>query len=416
MRNILFILGSFLPKPSANGVCINEICVSLIKEGYKPVCLVSNNANLLAYEQIDGIEIYRVKGRLITRFLEKYSTKSNQNKFAKIILSFIKILNKIKNLLFITTWPLISPMYTRRLYSNAKKLQNLYNFDYVVSVYTPIDSLIVGKYLKKKHRNINAIAYFLDPLSAGFGPKYLSQEWTEKRGWKWEKRLFPFFNRIIFMDSHKNFYQKERYRIFEEKIIFLDIPLFKMNISEHSFFNDNNKIYVCYVGSIKRQIRNPSYLIDIFSKNKYENIELHIFGPVDCPDLFIKNDSEKTNIFLHGHVNRELVPSILFGSSILINFGNLIETLVPSKIFEYIGAGKPIISFYKNDNDSSIPYLKKYPLALLIKENYDIIDYNSKLILKFINENSKKTVSFDEIYDIYEKNTTLSFIKLLESK
>ena len=58
-------------------------------------------------------------------------------------------------------------------------------------------------------------------------------------------------------------------------------------------------------------------------------------------------------------------------ADVLINIGSSVDTMVPSKIFEYMATGKPIISFFRHDTEPSIHYLGHYPLTLLIKEDWD---------------------------------------------
>ncbi|MEG0570843.1 MAG: hypothetical protein RR497_04270, partial [Oscillospiraceae bacterium] len=53
--------------------------------------------------------------------------------------------------------------------------------------YTPIDSLYAAHLLKKKFKDIKMVAYFLDSLSGGYGPKCFSKKQIEKIGLKWEK-------------------------------------------------------------------------------------------------------------------------------------------------------------------------------------------------------------------------------------
>lgn len=44
---------------------------------------------------------------------------------------------------------------------------------------------------------------------------------------------------------------------------------------------------------------------------------------------------------------------------------------------------KKIIHFYKDDDDTCIPYLQKYPYSLLIDER-DALEYNLKKLLGFL--------------------------------
>jgi len=61
-----------------------------------------------------------------------------------------------------------------------------------------------------------------------------------------------------------------------------------------------------------------------------------------------------------------LSTTIEVNSDNLIAVGNNDCNQVPSKIFEYMSFGKPIVYFY-SDDDVNVKILKKYPIALCLR-------------------------------------------------
>ena len=55
----------------------------------------------------------------------------------------------------------------------------------------------------------------------------------------------------------------------------------------------------------------------------------------------------------------------------LLNIGNDMEYMLPSKIFEYMSYDKPILSSVKCEKDLSINYLKTYQKAHIFNEDDD---------------------------------------------
>ena len=88
-------------------------------------------------------------------------------------------------------------------------------------------------------------------------------------------------------------------------------------------------------------------------------------------------------------------------SDILISIANKINNQVPSKIFDYLSFGKPIIHLYHDDSDPYLNLLKEYPLALCVKMDKDKIQDNALKIQKFCKSNSGKIISFDEVQKRY---------------
>ena len=106
-------------------------------------------------------------------------------------------------------------------------------------------------------------------------------------------------------------------------------------------------------------------------------------------------------------------------SDILINIGNNVINQVPSKLFDYISTGKPIINFCKSKNCPTIPYINMYRLGLNIIEGEDAIDRQALIVSQFIKEHNKERMNFDEIKTTFLKNTPEyvgeTFIKLLRN-
>ena len=52
-------------------------------------------------------------------------------------------------------------------------------------------------------------------------------------------------------------------------------------------------------------------------------------------------------------------------ADVLVNLGNRMANQMPSKVYEYLGSGKPILHLAANREDPVLPLLARYPLALV---------------------------------------------------
>lgn len=414
MNKILIILGSYFPKPSANGICVKQVVDEFRKQGVEVTILATKSRDLEDMDTVDNVNVYRIKPRWSQRMTE-WCNANKDRRYVNAIKKVVSIINKIKHILFFPTWPLISPVYTYRYYKKAIELHKENKYKAILSVYTPIDSLIAGALVKRKYKDLRLMLYFLDTLSGGVAPKGLSREWLEKRGYKWDKKMFKIADRVFVMKSHEYHYSKEIYKSFADKIKVVDIPLireFKKDTLTSDISFNKDRINMVYTGSLLKHVRNPGYMLEIFSRMTNE-FDLHIYGGGDCSDLldYYINLNQGIEIFKHGLVEYEIANSATIQSDVLLNIGNIESYLIPSKIFEYMATGKPIISFYRYDTEPSIPYLKKYPLSLLIKEDMDKINENTKLVVDFINRYKGKSISFNEIKDMFQSNTPEPLVK-----
>ncbi|MBQ3133430.1 MAG: hypothetical protein IJC17_04040 [Clostridia bacterium] len=80
-----------------------------------------------------------------------------------------------------------------------------------------------------------------------------------------------------------------------------------------------------------------------------------------------------------------------------MNIGNRAAEFLPSKTFEYIATGKPILHF-KNGGECCFR-LKKYPLVLQLNQA------ESQLSEAFIRETAGRLLTYDEICEIYREHT-----------
>lgn len=90
----------------------------------------------------------------------------------------------------------------------------------------------------------------------------------------------------------------------------------------------------------------------------------------------------------------------------LLNIGNSTNNQLPSKVLEYIGTGKPIISIYNIEDDTSNLYLKKYPNSLLINQKDDL-GKNKTILKKYLLDIKNNNIIIDsqKIETIFENDT-----------
>jgi|GEM_PF-653743 conserved hypothetical protein len=413
---ILYILGAYKPRASANGLCSDNIIKNLSLNGHSVTVLANKMHGVLDGEvNNEGIQIFRVRQRLSIRLKEWGDINCSGHPVRRKLTIFLaKAINKLQLFFSIAFWPTISILTNFRFKRKAIKLQKEIGYNMVISVYTPIESLKAGYNLKKKYPEITYIAYFLDALSGGYGPKIFSNKTIRRRGMRVEDKIFSVADKIILMKSSKNFYERfqEKYL---SKMYFLDIPmLLKQEVKEANKIRQNNVYKLLYVGSINLKIRNPYTLINILSVLDREDISCEFVGTIDCMWMFddLKKKMGERLIFSpfmpHGELKKKFEEA-----DFLVNIGNSITTMVPSKIFEYMSYGKPIIATYDIVEEPSKKYLESYPEALLLFGK-NRAEENVRLLGEFI-EQSHEIVFFETIKSIFKLNLPQTFTDCIMS-
>lgn len=385
---------------SANGICTQSVMREMVSRGHTVYCLTNREK----HGDLDkAIRYYYVKPRLVYRLLNG----SNNGKIARTMGLF---LNKVKLAISYPTWPLISPLYTRRIYRAAKAICQEKNIDVIIPIYTQIDTLIAANRIKAEMPDIRYIPYFLDSLSGGYGPKCFSKEWVIRRGIKWEEKLLPSADKIVMMESSCLHYKKYcSEKSYFSKIIFSDLPLISQPKEFITPQQTSGIIELLYIGSIPAHIRDPEPFLKVFQQTKNERYRLSIVGTSTCSKVLFKYAESDSRIVLCDPMPHDDAIKRIANADILVNLGNNNKEMTPSKIFEYMSYGKPIISTMPISDEPSAMYLRCYPISYLLE--YKDINYELEAtkLEEWIDENIGKRISFNSIEILFSKNTPAHF-------
>lgn len=385
---------------SANGICAQSVMREMVSRGHSVYCLTTQEK----HGSLDNtIHYYYVKPRLVYRLLNGKSS----NRLRKTIGT---VLNKLKLVLSYPTWPLISPLYARRIYCTARAICQENRIDMIIPIYTQIDTLIAAKRIKTRTPSIQYIPYFLDSLSGGYGPKRFSKEWVIRRGIKWEEKLLPLADKIVMMESSRPHYEKYcSEKSYFSKIIFSDLPLILQPKELIAPKQASDIIELLYIGSIPAHIRDPEPFLKVFQQTKNERYRLSIVGTSTCGKVLSEYAESDSRIVLCGPISHDEAMKRVADAAILVNLGNNIKEMTPSKIFEYMSYGKPIISTMPISDEPSASYLRHYPISYLLE--YEDIDHEIEAVKleEWIDKNIGTRIDFSSIEILFPKNTPAHF-------
>jgi hypothetical protein len=397
MKKIL-ILGDYL-NTSPNMGCIMNI-VSILQKNKMKVHVLS-----LGNPDKDGhifknIKYWFIKDKFMGRMRSQY-IKNPDLKINKYKMLLGIIIHRILCLLMLPFYPLSSLLLLKSYFFKVKRLHEKYDYDAVLSVYKPFETLLSTFLLKKlKISNFKLIFYLLDALGDVELHDWLPIKFVNYIENKWERLLFKQVDLLLLLRSHEEHY-KSLQKI-NNKIEFIDIPYIDGGYDQKCEIIKNNWIYA---GSLHVCGRNSVYLCKIVTKynsilnNKSDMINLDLYG-VDYKNKLKKflND----NIKLHNIVSKDVVLRYLCLADILVVLGQNLKYTISSKIIECINLRKKIIYFYHNDFDGGLSYIKKYPYVLLIDER-ESIKRNIDKICEFMKKDIN--ISDFDLVSIFKENT-----------
>ena len=382
MKRVLFVLEKFYPYNSANLNCLNPIFEEMKTQNIEIDVLTFRQNKLdKNFEIYNGINIFRVND---------YYHLSNIAFFKKTIL---RISRKF--------------LFKFKMIFNGKKLLKQKKYDCVIACSYPflMEEIACGI---TKNTKCAFISYQLDPF---YNNNVLGQLNKEKR-LELELETLKNADKVFLPPENFSENMQTKLSVLENKYYPIDFPLIKEK-NNKTINSSSDEVNFVFTGTFYKDIRTPYVMLDFFKNIKFDYIiNLYYISDDDIENkLQVYQKEFEDKLKLHRNKSKEECDKALEKANIIINIGNKISNQTPSKIFEYISLGKPILNFYSTKNDSSKKALDRYPLVLNIFNDFnkqDILSFN-----QFCKKNRNKILTFKEATKNYKTASEIAkeFIK-----
>lgn len=277
----------------------------------------------------------------------------------------------------------------------ALKSMDAQKYDVIVAVMGAFEVAAAAMKFKKNNPDVKLVIYQVDPCSTN--ESCLDSTKNERESF--EKELYFVSDRIIttpiLIDEAKKIYSKDIIK----KMVSLEFPNVVPKKCENHHKCEN--IRCVFAGNIYGGIRNPQYTWRLFDETE-PCIGLEMMGSIE-PE--IKRQIKYHKVRYMGSKGLKETQSELATTDILVNIGNSMTNQVPSKLFEYISYGKPIINICKNRNCPTMSYLSNHKYVLNLYEEEDVFEEQVKKLNSFILKNYKNRMTSEEIISLYETCT-----------
>lgn len=278
-----------------------------------------------------------------------------------------------------------------RLKKKIKELDDAH-YDAIITVSFPFYTHIAGAAAKATQH----IIYQFDPFSQFEKYTYLRKSLYELI----ERKTLRKAKKIFLIEPMLNSNRKNSLKIYLPKMeeIFC-CGIWEKKRTGTFAFADTASVLLLFCGYIQKEIRNPDFLLKTASCLP-DDFKLCILGGSQEKLSF---DSNK--IYIQEAVKTDKADDAMLQADILVNIGNNSRDQVPSKLYDYISTGKPIVSFVKFRDSCENQLLEKYPNALLIYEKEVSPQKAADEILNFIKKVQNKALPFEMVHKLYRKAT-----------
>ena len=89
----------------------------------------------------------------------------------------------------------------------------------------------------------------------------------------------------------------------------------------------------------------------------------------------------------------------------LVSLGNACDNQLPSKLFGYFGTGKPVLHLAVSKADPALPYLARYPLALVLHAEDGAPPVAASALGRWLHEVCGRRLPFAEVAALYPEFT-----------
>ena len=400
MKKILLISGEYFPYTNANTNCMDRMMQELIRRGHQvSVLTMSYDKSLPLQQEIHGIPVYRAYmsgSEALYHFFTNWKAKSRAESMIKAVLS--KILYSGAHL-----------TQNVRFRQTCRQLHKTQDFDCVISGLCPTNSHKMA-YAFLRGRKMKWIMYNMDSYVFNCGP-----EATAGSRMRIEKKWCRIASGVVNSWGLNAYNQRRGYNPYE-KLKQLEIPLPNWKIDDMNLPqnppHDGRKIELVYTGSFLKGVRQPEELMRFLRKLDAEKYSAKFYG-LCCPYLERNVPDLPRCVKLMGSVQVEQCKKVVREADILLNGGNTCTNQMPSKVFDYIGTGKPILNFYSLDEELAMQYLRLYPRILHAKSADEV---EPEMLESLLNT---KPVSADALRAVYadalEEKVVCRFADFVES-
>lgn len=376
--NILIITHSYAPDPRPRAFRWTAIAEAWAKKGFRVDVVTTGRRGGETHDQMSGVHIHRVGETLLGRATERSNGgKPTGTADGPAAVSARRILRHLAKSLHDLTWkkfywPDYACLWYRPALREAKRLCRSRDYDGVITVSHPFSGHMVGLGLKRAFPALRWIVDVGDPFSIDSTVASNNPILYRRRNQRAEQAVLANSDAIsVTVEGCRKIFSDD-FTINADKILVIP-PLLSLSpdiAGGSAPFEKNGSIDLVYLGVLYAAIRRPDAVLALFARlhRQLKKIRLHFIGDIQgCDEDFDRYpELIGTAVFRHQAVARSRVAAVLASSDALINIGNDTSHQLPSKLVEYVAAGRPILNIVAQENDTSVDFLKTYPRALTI--------------------------------------------------
>lgn len=334
-------------------------------------------------------DVIKTSPNVINHIIPNNSSIKGQGFIRGVKAFFYKLINKFLSFFYPNN------IYSAKdFYKCGQKILKKNKVDVIISVSGPFASQLAGAKLSKQF-NIPFYSWYTDPLL--FNVYYLkfSEKRLSKLENKWIKKATNVFMPNNYYEKYKNTLSFDK-----EKFIKVELPCF-FNNDELIIINRTNlQNIIIHTGNFFDKFRDPKQLFALLKKmSNTTNYRFLNYGTMDKKLKRLYNNKIPSNVEFLERIRGETLLRVIGQASLLVIVDNEYGIQIPSKAFEYISTGKPILLIYNNPESPTKKILDNYEYLIALNADENISNEH----IKHIEGTITNYIANGRVKDIEEK-------------
>ena len=405
-QRIVFLVGGYWPTFTPPGICAEKI-IAQMKDRCDIIVICRRRGMEIRDREFDhdGVHVIQVSDFLNNRSVSAKTYMSRR--FWRIVRLGVSVIRLNDSL----AWG------RRVLFRELVRLHRIAPVSAVVSVAFPLQTHEAAARFKLRYPDVRWITYSTDTYHGK----------TDGRLW-----LRPFRERSehrCYTQADANFLSREIYTScvdFLGPAVMAKSKMLDYMVDLRSGTEDavrikrsfpKEEIALAFGGAFVEGVRSPEYMLQILERLPPDSrIRWHVFSNQGFRSLLETFAARHPNrLVLHAPVDIDEFRRIMRGGDILVNVSNDSDQFFPSKAFEYVATGHPIVDLaYPGRADNEI--FRRYPKSLRIEMDGDA-DADARRLDEFCAKHTGSRIPPQSLATLYTdylpKNVLIPFLSEL---
>lgn len=169
-----------------------------------------------------------------------------------------------------------------------------------------------------------------------------------------------------------------------------------------------------FVGNLYPALRTPEFALELFCALRDDAVSLHFYGggwEHFAPDSPVGRAAARAREQLGDRftVCGPLPPAAarreMARADVLLSLGNAVANQLPSKVFDYCGAGLPVLHLACRPDDPALAYFARWPLACCMDQSEGITPELLARVAEFLHRTAGRRLPFETARRLFWENT-----------